>query len=93
MSNPMEDFDHRRRRYLKDHLERLDKFAQQRRKYLKEVAMSKTKFDKTKDFKNELIKFFERNSKSGWGKNQIVMIIKDLWIKQLEALVESQKED
>lgn len=55
--------------------------------------MTKTKFDKNKDFKNELVKFFERNVKSSWGKNQVVKVIKDVWIKHLEALMEERKEE
>lgn len=55
--------------------------------------MTKVKFDKTKDFKNELIKFFERNKKSSWGKKQVVNVMKDLWIKHLEMLMENQREE
>ncbi len=53
----------------------------------------KIKFNKDKDFKNELIRFFERGNKSGYGKLQIVTIIKDFWIKHLESRIENQKED
>ena len=53
----------------------------------------KVRFDKNKDFKNELVKFFTRNSKTSYGKLQVINIIKDFWIKHLEALVESRKED
>ena len=53
----------------------------------------KVKFEKNKGFKNELVKLFERNTKSSWGKNQVVTIIKDLWIKHLEMLVEEEKEE
>lgn len=53
----------------------------------------KARFNKDKDFKNELIKHFERGKKSGYGKLQIVNIIKDFWIKHLEMLMENRKED
>lgn len=52
----------------------------------------RAKFEKNKGFKDDLIKFFERNRKSSWGKNQVVTVIKDLWIKHLELLVEDKKE-
>lgn len=37
-----------------------------------------------KDFKDLLVEFFEQTDKTGWGKNEIVKKIKDLWIRYLE---------
>ena len=42
-----------------------------------------------KNFKDTMIDHFEHTTKTGWGKNEIVKEIKDLWIWFLEQTIES----
>ena len=77
----------------KEYYEALYDFNKRRKKHLREVAMTKIKFERRLDFKNKLVRFFERDKKSGWGKNQIVNAIKDIWIEHLETLMEDRKEE
>ena len=43
---------------------------------------------KAKDFKEIILKQFRDTSKTGWGKNEIVTRIKDLWAMFLEKQIE-----
>ena len=47
-----------------------------------------SKIDIAKHFKNEIEDFFQNTNKTGWGKNETVSKIKDLWAEFLERYVE-----
>lgn len=43
------------------------------------------RLSENKSFKDMTVDFFEETTKTGWGKKEIVKIIKDLWILYLES--------
>lgn len=47
-------------------------------------------YSEDKTFKNIIIKYFEGTPKTGWGKNEIVRQIKELWMYHLEEKIEKQ---
>uniref|UniRef100_A0A6M3JBF3 Uncharacterized protein n=1 Tax=viral metagenome TaxID=1070528 RepID=A0A6M3JBF3_9ZZZZ len=46
-----------------------------------------------KEFKNVLVSFFSETKKTGWGKNEIVTQIKELYIEFLESRLEFYLEE
>jgi len=44
-------------------------------------------FDIAKKFKAEIEEFFKSTTKTGWGKNEIVNKVKDLWAEFLERYI------
>lgn len=43
-----------------------------------------------KDYQRELIDFFATTTKTGWGKNEIVAKLKELYIEYLEKQLEKK---
>ncbi len=45
-------------------------------------------YSEDKNFKDKLVKYFETTPKTGWGKNEVVKQIKELWMRHLERKME-----
>ena len=43
-----------------------------------------------KIFKDKLVEFFESTRKTGWGKNEVTMKIKEMYTEFLEDIVRSE---
>jgi len=48
-------------------------------------------YSDNKNFKDAVVNHFERTTKTGWGKKEVVKEIKDLWTRFLEQALESSK--
>lgn len=53
--------------------------------------MNKEQFNGNRNFKDELVDFFKKTNKTGWGKNEIQTQIRELWIEFLEDLIERRE--